>query len=137
VLIKNEYSEKADVWSLGAILYEILVGEGYDEGKEVTQAMVDIRKQGLPFPRDITFNAQYLVKDMMCINPDDRLGTKDIIKRLPIQQERKQIKPIRPRNVATLDIKDTNEQHESIGTITSTTEEKYTLCTGKIEKHMP
>ncbi|KAG2546768.1 hypothetical protein PVAP13_9KG044300 [Panicum virgatum] len=79
VLLKKGYGMECDWWSLGAIMYEMLVGYPpfySDEPMTTCRKIVNWRTH-LKFPEEarLTANAKDLISKLLC-NVDQRLGTK-------------------------------------------------------------
>jgi len=56
VLSGKAYNEKADVWSMGTIIYQLLYGNVPFEGKAVLQVLEAIMKGTIRFPIDVTIS---------------------------------------------------------------------------------
>ncbi|AET37943.1 aurora kinase Ecym_2194 [Eremothecium cymbalariae DBVPG len=78
-LIKSrEYDEKVDVWALGVLTYELLVGSPpfEEESKELTYKR--ILKRNLVFPDHIDPDARHLISRLLEYDPANRIALKDV-----------------------------------------------------------
>ncbi len=88
VLMKNKYSEKADVYSMGIVLVEIFTGiYPYSDGKyqhmNQAQLMMQICQQNArPMTDDLPVSLQQLVFDCWHQNPSLRPNFPEIVTRL-------------------------------------------------------
>lgn len=88
VLAKNKYSEKADVYAFGILLYEIFSGNRpYEDGEfsEMNQAQLMFQildKQARPDVSSFELGLQQLICDCWDLNPRLRPSFAEIIVRL-------------------------------------------------------
>ena len=75
-IVGNLYSENSQVWSLGAILYEMMTGKNYTNGKPVMQAVMLIKKQGPYYPDNSSPLTKQIIKECMMLKPENRLKVK-------------------------------------------------------------
>lgn len=68
-IVGNLYSENSEVWSLGAILYEMMTGRNYTNGKPVMEAVMLIKKQGPYYPETASPLTKMILKESMMLRP--------------------------------------------------------------------
>ena len=78
VLKQNEYREKADIWSLGILLYEMLHGYAPFQGKKEQETIKKIMEEKLVFNSDIESDAKRLIKALLKENPSYRPCVQEI-----------------------------------------------------------
>jgi len=78
----NGHSFEADTWSIGIILYAMLIGRPPFETKDVKNTYKRIRAIDycIPEDADISIEAKTLIKDILIINPFNRPTLDDILK---------------------------------------------------------
>ena len=82
-ILKKEYTEKMDMWSIGVIIYELLVGKHPYAIKDRNGTLKDIFKGRLDFTNpnfiNLSFNAQDILKKLLIMDPEERLSAKDAL----------------------------------------------------------
>ncbi|RQM10460.1 hypothetical protein KXD40_000873 [Peronospora effusa] len=80
---ENEpYNETVDIWSLGCILYCLLLGKAPFEGRKVSETLENVANAGqtpLKFPDGFSSSAGDLIKRMLSSNPRSRPSAKQIL----------------------------------------------------------
>ena len=76
----KEHDEQIDVWSLGVLLYEFLVGNPPFEAAGHSETYRRIRRVDLRFPRHVPEDAQDLIRKLLVKDPRKRMSLKNIPK---------------------------------------------------------
>ena len=74
VLLKQGYDKTIDWWSLGCIMYEMLVGKLPFPYRRDTKMSLKIYDKKIIFPKNIDKDAEDLIKKLLVVNPKERLG---------------------------------------------------------------
>jgi calcium-dependent protein kinase len=82
-ILKSDYTEKCDVWSIGVILYVLLCGKPPfygDDDKEILNS-VKLGTYSLTGPdwKNISSEAKDLVKRMLTYEVDQRISAEDAV----------------------------------------------------------
>ncbi|KAI1417590.1 kinase-like protein [Hypoxylon sp. FL1857] len=73
----NYYNEKVDLWSLGVLAYEFLVGEApFEDTPVMTQRR--IRKADMTIPSFVSPEARDLIKRLLVLDPDKRIPLEQV-----------------------------------------------------------
>ncbi|KAH8709997.1 kinase-like domain-containing protein [Phaeosphaeriaceae sp. PMI808] len=73
----NYYSEKVDLWSLGVLTYEFLVGEApFEDTQVMTQRK--IARGEYTVPSFISSEAKDLIKRLLVLDPEKRIALEDV-----------------------------------------------------------
>ncbi len=78
--VDNLYSEKSDMWALGVIFYEMLVGKTCDQGLKMEAYLEMIRKSGIPLPNHLSAFAKHVLTKMLAYNHQTRTDCLQILK---------------------------------------------------------
>ena len=74
----RDHDEKVDLWSLGVLMYEFLVGGPPFEAEGHTQTYRRISRVDLKFPPFVSEDARDLIVKLLVKDPSKRLALKDI-----------------------------------------------------------
>jgi serine/threonine protein kinase len=78
--VDNLYSEKSDMWALGVILYEMLVGRTCDQGLKMEVYLEMIRKGGIPLPAHLSPFAKHILTKMLAYSHQARSDCLQVLK---------------------------------------------------------
>jgi calcium-dependent protein kinase len=84
-VIDEKYTEKADLWSVGGIMYTILCGEPLFIGDDITEVLDKIKdSKNWTFPNSkiwdkVSDDAKDLIKKLMTFDPSKRLSAKQAL----------------------------------------------------------
>ena len=76
----REHDEKVDIWSLGILLYEFLVGSPPFEAEGSQATYRRIQRVDLRFPTFVPPDAQDLIRKLLVKDPSKRMDLKDVPK---------------------------------------------------------
>ncbi|XP_059137577.1 aurora kinase C [Peromyscus eremicus] len=74
------YNEKVDLWCIGVLCYELLVGNPPFESSTHSETYKRIVKVDLRFPHSVPVGAQDLISKLLRYHPSDRLDLDQILK---------------------------------------------------------
>ena len=75
VLNKKGYNKSVDWWSLGCVMYEMLTGRIPFPIKKGVKLNMKIYEQAVKYPDHLYKNAKDLIKKLLIVNPNERLGS--------------------------------------------------------------
>lgn len=80
ILLGEEYTMKADIWSLGVMLYEMLFGKCPFEGKNIAQLIDLIHEYDIKFPEEYKTSekTKNLIRRMLCKDANKRIEWEEI-----------------------------------------------------------
>ena len=74
VLLKQGYDKSIDWWSLGCIMYEMLIGKLPFPIKREVKMSLKLYEKKITFPKNTDKDAEDLIKKLLVVNPKARLG---------------------------------------------------------------
>eukprot|EP00736_Rhodelphis_marinus_P007719 Rmarinus@m.19156 len=80
ILNGQRYDEKADLWSVGVILYEMVTGKTPFRGDNVIELQNNIKTLPLTFPKTVTLSpaCTSLIKSLLCRDVKERAAYEDV-----------------------------------------------------------
>ena len=73
ILKYQKYNNKADLWSVGIILYEMLTGSTPYNSKSIYQLVVDIENTVIEMPPDISDECKTIIEKLLVVEPELRI----------------------------------------------------------------
>lgn len=82
IIKNNKYNNKTDLWSIGVILYEMLVGKPPYKAKTHIQLLHKIDNRPIYFPKNIKISekCKNLIQQLLQKNPENRISWNDFFK---------------------------------------------------------
>lgn len=80
MVLGKPHNEKVDLWSLGVLCYELLVGRPPFETESYDKTYNAISDVKYTFPSHVSQEAKDLISSLLVLNPDARLNLEDILK---------------------------------------------------------
>lgn len=80
VLQGKSYNNKADIWSVGTCLYELLVGKPPYTAKNIQELIQNINTKPLRFPKGISISpiVEEVIRAMLVVDPNKRIDWEDL-----------------------------------------------------------
>ena len=92
---RNEgYDQKADIWSLGTLCYEMLVGRNPFSGKSMKDLYNKVKVGTYPLPNTLSREVVFFIEAMLQKDPKKRLGCKELLQHEFLTKNVKQFRPM-------------------------------------------
>lgn len=80
IIMKVDYDGiKADLWSLGVLLFKMLSGEFPFKGKDEKELYSQSKKGNYSFPNIISKDARDIIKKLIVLNPEQRISCGELL----------------------------------------------------------
>lgn len=79
---KRSYSYEVDIWSIGVIAYNLLIGKNPYDGMNVNHTYNNIRQNNLTFPVEanlISHQARIFIRSLLATDPSQRLSLSQML----------------------------------------------------------
>ena len=79
IINNSGYDEKVDIWCLGVLLFELIVGRPPFIGDSIQKIRYNIIKMKINWPNNIDSNAADLISRILKYNPDERISLEQML----------------------------------------------------------
>ena len=79
IIESGNYDYSVDIWSLGILLYELLMGHSPFKDKTTKNTIVNIKLHDLKFDKEISDDCKDLINKLLEVNKEKRINIKDIL----------------------------------------------------------
>ena len=79
IIQSENYDYSVDIWSLGILLYELLMGHSPFKDKTTKNTIVNIKLHELKFDKEISEDCKDLINKLLEVNKKKRINIKDIL----------------------------------------------------------
>jgi serine/threonine protein kinase len=99
---KVGYDEKADIWSLGCLCYEMLVGHVAFSGTSMQELNQKVKQGNYSLPTNISEEVFSFINGMLQKDPNKRLSTHELLKHNFLVKNVRQFKPLDVRKIGAM-----------------------------------
>jgi len=94
------YDEKVDIWSLGTLCYEMLVGHWAFCGSSIQELSQKVKQGKYSLPTNLSKEVVSFINSMLQTDPNKRLSARDLLKHDFLVKNVKQFQPIDVRKIS-------------------------------------
>ena len=94
------YDEKVDIWSLGTLCYEMLVGHWAFCGSNIQELSHKVKQGKYSLPTNLSKEVVSFINSMLQTDPNKRLSARDLLKHDFLVKNVKQFQPIDVRKIS-------------------------------------
>ncbi len=73
----NQYDSKSDLWAIGVLTYELLVGKAPFETKSKFETLTNIKKVEVRYPNFLSKSARNFIERLLVYDPNERLSLEE------------------------------------------------------------
>jgi serine/threonine protein kinase len=88
------YDQKADIWSLGTLCYEMLVGRTPFAGRSMQDLYNKVKIGTYPLPTNLSREVVFFIEAMLQKDPKKRLGCKELLQQPFLTKNVRQFQPM-------------------------------------------
>ncbi|CAJ0565235.1 unnamed protein product, partial [Mesorhabditis spiculigera] len=108
MIIGNKHTDKVDLWSLGVLCYEFLVGSPPFESDETQLTYKKIRNVDYKLPSNISAGARDLIRKLLVFKPTDRLTLEGVKEHEWVKSHDSPLAPTVAKFVKLIGVNETN-----------------------------